>query len=70
MSKKTTVTDGRRGGGGDRAPIDDNGFVETPFRDGAHALWDRETLGLRAWAVYKKTRTEVIRKAPAMNGGK
>jgi hypothetical protein len=39
------------------------GEVDTPFRDGSHAIWDGETLGLKAWAVYGETRTEVKSKA-------
>lgn len=33
------------GGGNGSAPIDKNGSVQTPFRDGVHAQHDREALG-------------------------
>lgn len=32
-------------GGDGNPPIDANGLVDTPFRDGAHAKWDREAIG-------------------------
>jgi hypothetical protein len=38
---KTTVE-----GGSGRAPIYEDGTVETPFRDGAHARWDKKSLGV------------------------
>jgi hypothetical protein len=47
--------------GGDREPLWD-GKVDTPFRDGAHAQWDAETLGLKAWAVYGEMRSDVTTK--------
>ena len=33
------------GRGNNKRPVWDNGIVETPFRDGAHAQWDCESLG-------------------------
>lgn len=49
--------------GGERSPIrtDEAGMisVDTPFRDGAHALWDAEALGVKAFAVYDGNRTEL-----------
>lgn len=34
-----------------------DGVVETPFRDGAHALWDSQKLKLPIYAVYGDTFT-------------
>lgn len=54
----------RRGGSPDRAPVWD-GKVETPFRDGAHAGFDREALGLPelpVWAVCGVEASEVMMK--------
>lgn len=35
----------RCGLNGDRTPVDPDGSVTTPFRDGAHAQWDNKSLG-------------------------
>jgi hypothetical protein len=34
-----------------------NGIVESPYRDGCHALWDSKVLGIPAYAVYGDTFT-------------
>lgn len=43
--------------GGSRPPVREDGTVDTPFRDGAHAKWDGKTLGVRAWAIFGDKRT-------------
>ena len=48
---KTTVTGGR-------IPIDD-GKVNPPFRDGAHAQWDSEVLNLPVYAICDNTFTKM-----------
>lgn len=50
---------GTRRGGGSREPIDVDGKVETPFRDGAHIRWDGAALGVKAFAIYKDKKTEI-----------
>jgi hypothetical protein len=40
-------------------PINKEGDVETPFRDGCHAKWDAETLAVEAWAVYGNRKTRI-----------
>jgi hypothetical protein len=35
--------------------------VDTPFRDGAHANWDAEKLGLQVWAVCDRDATRIER---------
>jgi len=37
-----------------------NGVVETPYRDGAHALWDSKVLKLPIYAVCGETFTRII----------
>lgn len=54
----------RRGGADGRAPIDRDGRVETPFRDGAHLACDAATLGLPAFAVYGDTATRIEPRPP------
>lgn len=44
--------------GGDKSPIH-NGKVDTPFRDGVHAMWDGVKLNLRVFAVCDSYFTEV-----------
>lgn len=46
--------------GGSQEPIDKDGNVETPFRDGCHIRWDAAVLGLEAWAVYGDRRTQIL----------
>ena len=46
-----------RGGGGSGPILGD--IVDTPFRDGCHAQWDSEVLGIPAYAVFGKKFTEV-----------
>lgn len=38
--------------GSERGPVYEDGTLGTPFRDGAHAKWDAEKLGLPAFVVY------------------
>lgn len=45
MSGGTTVTS-------ERGPIMQDGVLDTPFRDGVHALRDALTLGVPAFVVY------------------
>ena len=45
-----------RGGG---FPLVHNGVVDTPYRDGAHAMWDAEVLDLPAFAIYGKDITGI-----------
>lgn len=44
--------------GGDRRPVW-NGEVNTPFRDGAHAHWDRIALGLPDLPTYARCEEDV-----------
>ena len=52
-------------GGGDGQPVW-NGKVETPFRDGQHAHWDRLALGLPNLPIYARCGDDVtlIEKSP------
>lgn len=38
-----------------RGPILQDGVLDTPFRDGAHAGWDSVALGVPAFVVYGDT---------------
>ena len=40
-------------------PIEVDGSVAIPFRDGAHVKWDAQVLGLEAFAVYGNLRTPI-----------
>lgn len=40
-------------------PIDENGNVETPYRDGAHLCWDAVRLNLPGYAVYGNRSTKI-----------
>lgn len=44
--------------GSDRRPVS-NGRVDTPFRDGAHAHWDRLALGLPDLPTYARCEEDV-----------
>lgn len=46
LSRGTTVTSSRN-------PIERDGVLSAPFRDGAHAQWDSIALGIPAFVVYK-----------------
>lgn len=60
---------GTRRGGDAREPINHDGTVETPFRDGAHARWDSERLGLLAVAICGSVTTEINQETrPVMQG--
>jgi hypothetical protein len=43
-------------------PLDENGQVETPFRDGVHLMWDAGLLGVEAWAIYKDVKTKITKR--------
>lgn len=58
---RTALGGTRRGGDGE--PVYQDGKIDTPFRDGAHAQWDGEALGLKVFAVYGAQRMEVTPKA-------
>jgi len=45
-------------GGNGKSPVCD-GVVDAPFRDGAHARWDGEVLGLQVWATCGECRTKL-----------
>lgn len=44
---------------GGRYPVN-NGKVDTPFRDGVHAMWDAKILNLPVWAVCDTYATNVL----------
>jgi hypothetical protein len=41
-------------------PIGSDGVVDTPFRDGCHAMWDSVSLHVPVYAVYKKHATLIV----------
>jgi hypothetical protein len=47
-------------GYGPEGPVTRSGVVETPFRDGCHAMWDSAALHVPAYAVYKKHATLIV----------
>jgi hypothetical protein len=46
---------------GGNTPLIHGNRVDTPFRDGAHANWDAEKLGLQVWAVCDRTTSRIER---------
>ncbi len=46
-------------GGGPEEPLNPDGTVDTPFRDGCHIQWDSRVLRIPAYAVYGKKFTKV-----------
>lgn len=49
------MSGGTKVGRGSRSPIERDGVLDAPFRDGAHAQWDAITLGIPAFVVYGDT---------------